>query len=167
MIKGNRWHFPSKSTVLELLGEAHCRHYQQLQFSYCGTISLLLSLTLVVKPSAPTLTFYRGAGRTDALLTHLVPAASVGKDACMCWHCQINQMLLCEVVMCYLILGSLVKQIKVFPPSKVNPGAVQEMFLPEDKSFPIQDHARFGFFRPTQSSTPSQRAMYLETHHMV
>lgn len=59
-------------------------------------------------------------------------------------------------------LGSLVKQIKVFPPSKVSPGAVQEMLLPEGKSFLSQDHARFGFFCPAQS----QRAMCFETHHM-
>lgn len=62
------------------IGEAHCRHSQQAQFSYCVTIPLLLSLTFVVKPCAPTLTFYRAAGRTDALLTHLVLAARVEKD---------------------------------------------------------------------------------------
>lgn len=54
----------------------------------------------------------------------------------------------------------------MFPPSKVDPGGVQEMLLPEYKSFFSQDHARFGFFCPTQSSTPSQRAMFFETHHM-
>lgn len=63
-------------------------------------------------------------------------------------------------------LSSLVKQTKLFPPSKVNPGAVQEMLLPEVKSFLSQDRARFGFFCPTQSSTSSQRAVYFETHHM-
>lgn len=63
------------------VGGAHCHQYQQPQFSYCGTIPLLLSLTFVVKPSAPTLTSYKAAGRTDALLAQLVPAASVEKDA--------------------------------------------------------------------------------------
>lgn len=84
--------------MLELLGEAHCHHYQQPQFSYRGTIPLLLSLTLVVKPSAPALMFYRAAGTTDALHYSWFLQLQWKRTPWMCWHCQINQMLLCEMV---------------------------------------------------------------------
>lgn len=120
VIQGNRrWHFPSNSVrSVGAVGEAHCHHYQQPQFSCRSTIPLLLSLTFVVKPSAPTLMFYRAAGRTDSLLTQLIPAASVEKDALHVLALSINQMLLCEVVICYLILRLWWSKSKCFLPPR-------------------------------------------------
>lgn len=97
----------------------------------------------------------------------LVPAASVEKDTLdvLALSNKLNASLWSGRYVTWF-LGSLVKQTKLFPPSKVNPGAVQEMLLPEDKSFLSQDRDRFGFFCPTQSFTSSQRAVSFETHHM-
>lgn len=169
VIKGNRrWHFPSEN-----VNSVGAVGWSSLPSLPATTAFLPWHHSLAAVPGLGCETLcscphvLQSCWHNRCITLQLVPAASVEKDTLdvLALSNKSNASLWSGRLVTWF-LSSLVKQTKLFPPSKVNPGAVQEMLLPEVKSFLSQDCARFGFFCPTQSSTSSQRAVYFETHHM-
>lgn len=67
-----------------------------------GTIPPPLALSLAVQLSTPTFTFYRTAGTPDVYLHKWFLQLWWKGTLWMCWQCQINQLLFCEVVDTFL-----------------------------------------------------------------
>lgn len=131
-----------------------------------GTIPPPPALSLAVQPSTPTVTLYRTAGTPDVHLHNRFLQLRWKRMLWMCWQCQINQLLLCEVSDTLVNSQDLQwSKPKYFLPPRWTQPQFRRCFIVRTNHSSARTMPGLAS-SALQSLTLSQGAVYFQTHHM-